>query len=326
MAEPAIDRPIKFVLGTMTFGEQIFGEDVASMLDCFFTYGHKELDTAYVYNNGECERLLGDALEKMDRNSYEIATKVNPRITGRLDKDAVLAQANESLKRLRVHSADTLYLHFPDPDTPVESALEGCAQLYEEGKFKRLGLSNFPAWLVAEVYHICKKHDWMLPQVYEGLYNPLGRFAERELNKALDYYQMCFYAYNPLAGGMLTDKYSGKDKRLKEGRFINRPNYQQRYWKNSYFDAIDRVKEVCAEYNINIVEASYRWLAYHSMLNGKRGDAIIVGASRISQLKQNMETLQKGVLPQEIVKAMEDAWEVCRTEAPEYFKFYVPAK
>ncbi|MBM6853242.1 aldo/keto reductase [Mediterraneibacter glycyrrhizinilyticus] len=321
-----MEKKVQLVLGTMTFGEQIFGGEVKEMVDTFLTSGYRELDTAYVYNEGECERLLGDALKERDRNSYEIATKVNPRITGRLDKDAVLTQANESLSRLGIKRVDTLYLHFPDPNTPIESALEGCAQLYDENKFERLGLSNFPAWLVAEVYRICEKNGWMLPKVYEGLYNPLGRFAERELNQALDYYDICFYAYNPLAGGMLTDKYSGKDRTLKAGRFINRPNYQQRYWKDSYFKAVDRIKEVCAEYNINIVEASYRWLAYHSMLKAERGDAIIVGASRISQLRQNMETIRKGELPDKVVSSIEEAWEVCRPDAPEYFKYYSPKK
>ena len=320
------NKHIKLILGTMTFGEQIFGEDVKAMIDCFLSHNGRELDTAYVYNGGECERLLGTALKELDRDSYEIATKVNPRLTGKLDKEAVLTQANESLKRLGVKRVDTLYLHFPDPGTPVESALEGCARLYEEGKFTKLGLSNFPAWLVAEVYNICKSHGWMLPKVYEGLYNPLSRFAERELDRTLDYYGMCFYAFNPLAGGMLTDKYSGKEKTLKEGRFTNRPNYQQRYWKDSYFNAIDHIKEVCAAYDTNIVEAAYRWLAYHSMLKADRGDAIIVGASRLSQLVQNMETLQKGELPEEITAAIDEAWEVCRLDAPEYFKFYVPKK
>ena len=137
-----------------------------------------------------------------------------------------------------------------------------------------LGLSNFPAWLLAEAYNICKAHGWMLPKVYEGLYNPLSRFAERELDRALEYYGIRFYAYNPLAGGMLTDKYSGEERIIKEGRFTNRPNYQQRYWKDSYFDAVDSVKAVCAGYEINIVEAAYRWLACHSMLRSDRGMAL----------------------------------------------------
>lgn len=317
---------IELILGTMTFGEQIFENDVADMVENFLSHGFKELDTAYVYNQGESERLLGPVLNQLDRDSFKISTKVNPRITGKLDREAVLAQTNESLSRLGVKKVNTLYLHFPDPNTPVESALEGCAQLYEEDKFGELGLSNFPAWMVSEVYNICMSHGWMLPKVYQGLYNPLSRHAERELDQALDYYNIRFYAYNPLAGGMLTDKYSGKDRTIKEGRFTNRPGYQQRYWKDSYFEAVAHIKEACDDYKISVVEAAYRWLAYHSMLKTKRGDAIIIGASKLSHLKENIETITKGELPEELVKVMDAVWEICKADAPEYFRFYVPQK
>jgi aflatoxin B1 aldehyde reductase len=307
----------------MQFGERLFGKDAQDMIETFGEYGYSEIDTAYVYNEGESERLIGTALEKLTRR-FSIATKVNPRITGRLDKDAVLSQFSESLQRMKLGHVDILYLHFPDPNTPVESALEACAQLHEEGKFHELGLSNFPAWLVAEAYNTCKQRGWILPAVYEGLYNPLSRHAERELNKALDYYGMRFYAYNPLAGGLMTDKY--KDKAIKDGRFTNRPNYQKRYWHDSYFDAIDEIKSVCEKYDINITEAAYRWLAYHSMLNPERGDGIIIGASRREQLIQNISYVNKGGLPDDVVKAIEDAWTVSKADAPEYFTIYKPAQ
>jgi aflatoxin B1 aldehyde reductase len=314
---------IKLILGTMQFGERLFGKDAQDMIEVFGEYGYSELDTAYVYNEGESERLIGAALKNLKR-PFSIATKVNPRITGRLDKDAVLSQFSESLQRLKLDHVDILYLHFPDPNTPVESALEACAQLHEEGKFRELGISNFPAWLVSEAYNICKQRGWVLPTVYEGLYNPLSRHAERELNRALDYYGMRFYAYNPLAGGLMTDKY--KDKAIKDGRFTNRPNYQKRYWHDSYFDAIDEIKSVGEKYGINITEAAYRWLVYHSMLNPERGDGIIIGASSSEQLIQNISFVNKGRLPDNVVKAIEDAWTISKVDAPEYFTFYKPAQ
>lgn len=314
---------VNLILGTMTFGEQVFGSDVGNMIQCFLSYGYQELDTAYVYNNGQCELLLGSALKNRERSTYKLATKVNPRITGKLDKSAVLSQLNESLHRLKVDYVDTLYLHFPDPDTPIEEALEACAQLYEENKFRELGLSNFPAWLVAEVFHICKKNGWMLPKVYEGLYNSLSRNAEIELDRALSYYGMRFYAYNPLAGGILTNKYSALDDIVTSGRFVNRPNYKERYWKESYFQATRSIKQTCNKYNVDIIEAAYRWLAYHSMLKANRGDAIIIGASNINQLKHNLDVVMRGELPYEVVRVINETWGICKADAPEYFKYYV---
>lgn len=314
---------MNLILGTMQFGERLFGQDAYDMIDVFGKAGFSELDTAFVYNDGESEELIGQYLNKTDMK-FKIATKANPRITGKLDKEAVLSQTYESLNRLDAEYVDLLYLHFPDPNTPVEYALEACAKLYDEGKIGELGLSNFPAWLVAEAVNICEKNNWIKPTVYEGLYNPLSRKAENELNMALNYYKMRYYAYNPLAGGLLTDKYS--DKTVKEGRFVNRPNYKKRYWHESYFESIQNIEKISKKYNINITEASFRWLAYHSMLSTDRGDGIIVGASSVKQLRDNIEYIKNGELPKEIIVAFDEAWANCKLDAPEYFTFYKPTK
>lgn len=317
-----MNKTINLILGTMTFGEQLFENDVVDIVKFYLRSGYNEIDTAYVYNNGKCEELLGYCFKQISPTNIKLATKVNPRITGHLDGDAVRMQFPESLKRMGVDKVDILYLHFPDRNTPVESALEACNEFYKEGKFKELGLSNFPAWLVSYVYHTSKENGWVLPTVYEGLYNPLSRNAERELNDCLNAYNMRFNAYNPLAGGLLTNKYTHFEDAPVYGRFTNRPNYQGRYWKKSYFDGIDKVKQVCEKENVHIVAATYRWLAFHSMLSETRGDGLIMGFSKLSQLQQNIDAINQGPLPQNIVDAFSDAWENCRSDAPEYFTYY----
>ena len=314
-------RDVKLVLGTMTFGESVFNPTVEEFVNNFLNAGYDELDTAYVYNNGDCERLLGEALGNIER-PYKIATKINPRITGRLDGDAAYKQLNESLQRMHLKSVDTVFLHFPDPATPAISVLTAMQDLYEQGKFKTLGLSNFPAWMVADVWHICDKNNWVKPTVYEGIYNPLTRKAETELNAALNNFGMRFYAYNPLAGGLLTGRYSSFDTAPADGRFTHRPNYQNRYWKKSYFDAVNLIKEASEKNGITIVEATYRWLAYHSMLSGERGDAVIIGASKLDHLKQNMDAVKAGALPTDVVEAFEKAWHLTKGDSPEYFTLY----
>lgn len=315
-------KSVNLVLGTMTFGERIFGSQVTEMIRYYLDQGYAELDTAYVYNNGESELLVGEAIKDIGRNALKIATKINPRITGKLDGQAAYMQLNGSLERMRTDYVDILYLHFPDANTPIDSVLEACADMYQQGKFREFGLSNFPAWLVTDVFYRCKENGWMLPTVYEGLYNPLSRRAENELDLCLRTLGIRFNAYNPLAGGILTDKYKNfKDAPL-EGRFTNRPNYQKRYWKETYFEAADMLKKVCQEYNLTIVEATYRWLAYHSMLDGDRGDSILIGASKLEHLEQNISALNKGKLPDEIKNVFEETWKVVCNDAPDYFRFY----
>ena len=312
---------MRLVLGTMTFGESVFSPDVGEFVEAFLRNGGEELDTAYVYNEGSCEKLLGEVLPTLSR-PYTIATKVNPRITGKLDAKAAYMQVNESLARLRLDSVDTIFLHFPDPATPVEGVLGAMADLHDQGKFKELGLSNFPAWMVADVWHICDRHRWVKPTVFEGIYNPLTRKAEVELNDCLNNFGLRFYAYNPMAGGLLTGKYAKYEDEPTDGRFTHRPNYQKRYWKQSYFDAISLIKTAADEVGITTIEATYRWLAYHSMLDNKRGDAILIGASKMNHLLQNMDTVKAGPLPKNVVDAFERAWEITKGDSPEYFTLY----
>ncbi|MBR1585438.1 MAG: aldo/keto reductase [Clostridia bacterium] len=315
-------RQISLVLGAMTFGESVFAPDVEAFLRAFLHAGYTELDTAYVYNEGRCETLLGDAIRAVGRDRVKIATKIHPRVTGRLDGAAARMQLNASLTRLGVSQVDTLYLHFPDPVTPVEDVLSACQELHEQGKFRELGLSNFPAWLMAEAWYICDKHGWVKPTVYEGMYNPLTRGAEAELNRALDHFGLRYYAYNPLAGGLLTGRYGRFEDTPDDGRFTHRPNYQNRYWKKSYFEAVDALREACGRHAIPLADAVYRWMAFHSMLSGDRGDAIIVGASKLSHLTQNLAALGAGPLPQDLVAAFDEAWARCRADSPAYFTFY----
>lgn len=312
---------VKLVLGTMTFGESVFKPMVEKFVNTFLDAGYDELDTAYVYNDGDCERLLGEALAKIHK-PYKVATKINPRISGKLDGDAAYKQLNESLQRMKLECVDTVFLHFPDPATPVISVLSAMQELYEQGKFKNFGLSNFPAWMVADVWHICDKHGWVKPTVYEGIYNPLTRTAERELNAVLSHFGICFYAYNPLAGGLLTGRYTGFDTSPTDGRFTHRPNYQGRYWKKTYFEAVNLIKAAAEKHGITTIEATYRWLAHHSMLCGNRGDAILIGASKLEHLKQNMNAVKGGPLPLDVVEAFDKAWQLTKGDSPEYFTLY----
>lgn len=312
---------MKKILGTMTFGQQTDESEAKKIIGIFLEDGNDEIDTAYVYNEGRSEEILGRLIDE-DTITAKVATKANPRITGRLDADAVDMQFKKSLERMQMDSIDTYYLHFPDFNTPVDSALEACAKLYEQGKFKQFGLSNFPAWMVIDIYHKCKTSGYMLPEVYEGVYNALSRDAERELLDALNAYGISFYAYNPLAGGILSGKYKDHEEAPSEGRFTFRPNYQNRYWKKSYFDALDIIRAACEIEEVPMAEAAFRWIAVHSALSENENNGIIIGASSAVQMENNLKFLSRGALPEKIVEAFDTGWELCRKDAPKYFRYY----
>jgi len=315
---------VKLILGTMNFGPQVDLKESKEMIRYFLDAGYIELDTAYVYNGGDTERILGEVLEISDTPAYSLATKVNPRITGKLDEDSITAQLEESLRRLRKECVDLMYLHFPDPDTELEETLSACAKLYNRGLFKELGLSNYPAWQVVDAWHICKAHDWPEPKVYQGLYNGLSRQVEPELFPALRRCGIRFYAYNPLAGGILAGKYREYSQEPEPGRFTVRPNYRERYWKKSFFEAMHTLDEACKNEGVPLVEAAFRWLAFHSALDAAQGDGILIGASRHGQLEQNLSSISSGGLPDSVVDVFEAAWVVAKSDSPDYFR--VPDK
>lgn len=318
---------MKAIFGTMNIGQQVFGEDALHMLETFRDAGGIELDTAYVYNDGACEKLVGECLGVIGRDTFSIATKANPRVTGRLDRASVVRQLDESLNRMGLSKVDIFFLHFPDRSTPIRDTLEGCAELFSRGKYVELGVSNFPLELVEEMLPLCDELGCPKPTVFEGVYNALSRRAESELLPALNDMGMRFYAYNPLAGGMLTGKYTDISDLPSEGRFALRAkSYQSRYWKPSFFEAVNLISKACEECGISIVEAAFRWLANHSELAADRGDGVIIGASKQSQLEQNISGLAKGPLPNGVVDAMERAWSITREDAPDYYRFYSDGK
>lgn len=311
---------LRLILGTMTFGPQVDLATSRVMVRHFLDQGHSEIDAAYVYNNGDTERYLGEILSDSSGANAAVATKVNPRVTGKLDREAVIAQLEESCQRLKADCVDLLYLHFPDPQTPIETTLAACAELHVRGKFRHFGLSNFAAWQVVDIWHLCKREGWPLPVVYQGLYNGLSRGIESELLPALRQLGMRCYAYNPLAGGILAGKYKDFSEEPAPGRFTHRPNYRNRYWKQPFFDALAILTETCAAESIPLVQAAYRWLAHHSGLDPANGDGVILGASRPEQLAQNLDAFDHPSLPENIVEAFEAAWDAAKVECPAYFR------
>eukprot|EP00753_Platysulcus_tardus_P008413 PLAT15968.1.p2 GENE.PLAT15968.1~~PLAT15968.1.p2 ORF type:complete len:347 (+),score=162.40 PLAT15968.1:49-1041(+) len=330
MAAPA--DSLKVVLGTMTFGGQVDEAGSAAFLDAFAAAGHVELDTAVMYCDGGTERVLG-ALSAATDGRFKVASKAGPwwdgsscakvRQDAGLSKERVLQQVDISLERMKADKMDLLYLHAPDHRTDIGETLEGVVEAYAAGKFERFGLSNYSAWQVADIVHRLRAMDTELTvSVYQGMYNAVTRDIERELLPCLREFGIAFYAYNPLAGGLLTGKYSLEDA-PETGRFNTTTlwgaAYRQRYWNDTLFGALDAVKEELAD-SATPTEAAFRWLVHHSKLDASLGDAVILGASKMSHLESNLAALSGGELSEEVCKHFDAAWEVQQSKSPSYFR------
>lgn len=216
------------------------------------------------------------------------------------------------------------YLHAPDRTVPYEDTLREVNNLYKEGYFKRFGISNYASWEVAELCEIANRNGWKKPDVYQGVYNALHRAVEPELFPCLRRYNIAFYEFNPLGGGFLTDRYQRDTSAHEEGsRFdparSQGQNYRRRYWNDTYFDALDAVRPVAHKLGLTTAEAALRWVNHHSLMKKEHGDAIIIGASSTKQLEENLENLDKGPLPQEMLDAFDEGWEIAKTVCKPYF-------
>jgi len=316
---------MKPILGTMTFSDQVDEVTATEMINAYKAAGHIEVDTAYVYAQGETEKLLGRVQKTGVLDGCELAGKVNPLVANGLQPVAVDDQLTTSLKRLNLTSFDLFYLHQPDLDTPIEQTLEAVYQHFKAGRFKRFGLSNYAAWQVAEIAELCKQRGWMPPVVYQGMYNAITRDVERELLPCLRNYNMRFYVYNPLAGGLLSGKHSNVAVHPESGRFSTNEQYQDRYWKAELFAVVQSFSDVCAEYSVSPAAAALRWLVHHSALAADAGGAeddhgVILGASKMSHFTDNLTAIGEGPLPKAVVESLDAGWESVRASCIKYFR------
>ncbi|XP_036414956.1 aflatoxin B1 aldehyde reductase member 3-like [Colossoma macropomum] len=318
------------ILGTIAFGGSADADLSGKMVQAFLKRGHHELDTAFLYADGQSETTIGGM---QFPKTVKIATKANPLEGNSLKPERLRFQLETSLKRLRTQSVDIFYLHLPDHQTPIQDTLQACNELYKEGKFKELGLSNYASWEVAEIYSICKHNNWVLPTVYQGMYNATTRQVETELIPCLRHFGIRFYAFNPLAGGLLTGRYHYEDKDGKQpaGRFFGSKVaaiYRDRYWKESNFQAIAGIlKALEAAYGPQkptLTSAAIRWMYHHSQLKGDLGDGVIIGMSTMEQLQENLAAAEEGPLKQEVVDAFKHGWDLVAHECPSYFRL-IPA-
>jgi len=318
-------------LGTMSVGGPLDLAKTKQVLHLFKQRGHHEIDTALMYQGGNTEKVLGEA----NISGFSVASKANPWFD--INKNATTTepcqglkpetlkkQVAMSLEALQTKKVDLLYLHAPDHQTPLLDTLITIHEMQKQNLFNEWGLSNYASWEVVDIYHTCKSHGWQPPSVYQGMYNCLTRVVERELFPALRACNMRFYAYNPLAGGILSGRYK-RDDDPESGRFTSKnvwgKRYRERFWKDEFFDAIEMIEKACAPHSISILAAATSWMYHHSQLSGKFGDGVIVGGSSVDQVTENLDVVDNiRKLPEEVIKVMDDAWKITEPVCQQYFR------
>ncbi|KAG2139311.1 NADP-dependent oxidoreductase domain-containing protein [Suillus clintonianus] len=289
-------------------------EDAQNIIDVFASHGHKQIDTSRVYGGGTSEEFIG----QLDLKGCTVDTKVLPTAPGDFAQDKIRASLEASIKALGKTKIETFYLHAPDRSVPIKDTLRAIHELHSEGLFEEFGVSNYNAWEVAEMVGIAETNGWVRPTVYQGPYNALERRAETELFSCLRHYGIRFYAYSPLASGLLAGKILSEAD-MQTGRWDSNLSPVADYLRAKYsllIPILRELKGVLDKQGIPLSEAAHRWLQHHSKL--QPGDGIIIGASNVDQLENNLRENEGGPLSDDVVKLLEDAWGQAKGVAPHY--------
>lgn len=304
------------VLGTATFGAQVSEVDARRMVAHARAQGMSTFDTANVYNGGASEEILGRILSPV-RDKVLISTKVGAQPMhapqeGSLSRKAIRRELAQSLKRLKTDYVDVYYMHKPDRETPIEQTLEALDEVVREGKVRQIGYSNFAAWQAAEMILIAQREGWAIPRISQLLYNLIARGIEDEYLAFSRKFGVSNAIYNPLAGGLLTGKYSLHDRPESGSRFSN-PVYRRRYWGERQFGAVHDLQAIAVQAGMTLIELSYRWLLSRDVVS-----SLLIGASTAEQLESNLKSVAGGTPEPDVLAAVDAVWHRLGAAAPRY--------
>jgi aryl-alcohol dehydrogenase-like predicted oxidoreductase len=302
-------RVSEAALGTMTFGEE-WGwgsakDEARKIYETYREAGGNFIDTANVYTNGSSERFVGEFI-KDHRQSVVLATKYSNAAPGK-DPNAAgnhrknMMQAVEaSLKRLQTDYIDLYWVHIWDQMTPVEEVMRGLDDLVRQGKVLYAGISDAPAWWIAQANTLADLRGWSRFAAMQIEYNLIDRTVERELIPVAKALNLGVTAWAPLAKGILSGKYNGNGNDA--GGRMSAPDMQEFLPEQERTQGIiNALKSVAEQTERSMAQVALAWLGHRAV-----PVIPILGARKVSQLQDNLTSLDLN-LSAEQVKSLDEA-------------------
>ena len=273
-------------LGTNRFGSEAVPQaQVNNILDAALDVGINLIDTANIYQKGESERTLGQALKgRWDR--FVVATKFWYAVgEGPNDRGAsryhMMNAVEESLDRLQTDHIDLYYVHRWDEHTPIEETLRGLDDLLRAGKVRYLGASEFASWQLAHANLLAEVRGWTPFAVLQSHYHMLERGVEREVLPYCRAHDVGFVPFFPLAGGFLTGKYK-RGEPAPAGSRGESSSYVQDYMTEANYDIVEKLATWAQERERGLNELAEAWL-----LGEPAVCSVISGATRVEHVLSN---------------------------------------
>jgi aryl-alcohol dehydrogenase-like predicted oxidoreductase len=281
-------RVSPLALGTMTFGWGADRDAARAIFDAYVGRGGNFVDTANGYANGTAEEMVGEFAESR-REELVIATKYSMPMrsgdpnSGGNSRKSMVRSVEDSLTRMRTDYIDLLYLHIWDGNTPVEEVLRAMDDLVRAGKVLYVGISNIPAWQVSRMQTIADLRGWTPLVALQIPYNLVERTVEGDLIPMAETLGLGIVLWSPLAGGVLTGKYSRADLAPESGFTRRAVAAGNGFLTARGLEIAEVVKEVASELDTTPSRVALAW----TLLNPAVA-APIVGARTLAQLDDNL--------------------------------------
>lgn len=277
----------------LTYGNSVEMERAAATIDRAYELGINFFDTANVYVQGEAEKVVGEALNRYERDSYVLATKVfwpmgdGPNDRG-LSRKHVMEQLHASLKRLKHDYVDIYYCHRYDPETPIDETLRTIDDMVRQGKVLYVGVSEWTAAQIQEALQTADRYLLDRIVVNQPQYNMLHRYIEKEVVPLSEKNGIGQVVFSPLAQGVLTGKYR-KGQGIPEGTRAADPKanmFMGNLLKDDTLDKVEQLILVAEELNISLAQLALAWI-----LRLPNVASALIGASRPEQIDENIKAI-----------------------------------
>jgi voltage-dependent potassium channel beta subunit len=282
----------------VTYANQIDTGVAQKCMALAYDAGVNFFDNAEAYAGGQSEVVMGEALRalKWPRLNYVVSTKffwglergrTNTNGTDTLNRKYLMQAIDGSLKRFQLEFIDLVYCHRPDPHTPIAETVWAMSDMIQQGKALYWGTSEWSADDIRTAHQVAEKHNLRAPVMEQPQYHLLHRKrVEEEYAPLYDSVGLGLTTYSPLASGLLTGKYRGGVPEGSRGTMAGLSFLHEGLTDRARNAAVGRLEEIAKELGGTVGQLAIAWCTHNP-----RVSSVILGASRLEQLKENLGAL-----------------------------------
>jgi voltage-dependent potassium channel beta subunit len=294
----------------LTFGKQITDDTAEALMKLAYDNGVNFFDNAEIYARGESERVMGRILKKMEwpRDTWTVSSKVFFGAGGKLPtqlglhRKHVVEACHDALRRLQVDHLDLYFCHRPDPNTPIGETVWTMHQLIMQGKVMYWGTSEWNAEQIKEAHAFAQAHHLIGPTMEQPQYNLFHRAkVEGEFAPLYDTVGLGTTIWSPLASGILSGKHTLEGDASSRLRMEGLDWLRERELNEARLRKVHELKAIAGDMGLSLPVFAIAWC-----LKNPRVSTVMLGASKVAQLEENLKAVEaQDLLTTEVMARVE---------------------